>query len=376
MGPSSATGTVSPPWTRFRSANGRSSAASALGAPSAGSRSSPLLRRRQQPASSQPSSAARATPRRPRAGRCSAAHRRAGRPSPHVPEPSATVTASSDAAPFRTAVGPFRRIRPPLPRSSCPAAREMPASISVRALGTTAVAAVTDAGALLGTRAILVRELRALDLACSRFRPDSELQLLNESRGDPRRSQPAPLERARGGARGGAPDRRPRRSDRRARDAPRRLRPHLRAGPAPRRRARAGAVRRRLGAGRRSSSIRSAGRRAFPPASSSTSARPPRRSPPTGSPRWPRRPPAPARSSRSAGTSLSPARLPPAAGWWRSTTTTRPRPEATRARVAVEAGGLASSGIRVRRWRTAAGRAPPHPRPAHRAPGARRRGRP
>lgn len=55
----------------------------------------------------------------------------------------------------------------------------MPASISVRALGTTAVAAVAEPDALLAARAILLRELRALDLACSRFRPDSELRLLN-----------------------------------------------------------------------------------------------------------------------------------------------------------------------------------------------------
>jgi thiamine biosynthesis lipoprotein len=58
----------------------------------------------------------------------------------------------------------------------------VPASITLRALGTTAVAAVTEPDALLATRAILLRELRALDLACSRFRPDSELQLLNGGR--------------------------------------------------------------------------------------------------------------------------------------------------------------------------------------------------
>lgn len=55
----------------------------------------------------------------------------------------------------------------------------MAPSVSVRALGTTAVAAVTRADALPVTRGILLRELRALDLACSRFRPDSELLLLH-----------------------------------------------------------------------------------------------------------------------------------------------------------------------------------------------------
>jgi thiamine biosynthesis lipoprotein len=61
----------------------------------------------------------------------------------------------------------------------------MSASISLRALGTTAVAAVTEPDALLEARAILLRELRALDLACSRFRPDSELHALNRAEGAP-----------------------------------------------------------------------------------------------------------------------------------------------------------------------------------------------
>jgi len=59
----------------------------------------------------------------------------------------------------------------------------MPASITLRALGTTATAAVTDPGCLPDARATLVRELRALDLACSRFRPDSELHALNAAAG-------------------------------------------------------------------------------------------------------------------------------------------------------------------------------------------------
>jgi thiamine biosynthesis lipoprotein len=61
----------------------------------------------------------------------------------------------------------------------------MPASVTIRALGTTAVAAVTEPDALPAARAVLIRELRALDLACSRFRDDSELRRLNDSRGVP-----------------------------------------------------------------------------------------------------------------------------------------------------------------------------------------------
>lgn len=62
----------------------------------------------------------------------------------------------------------------------------MTASFSVRALGTTALAAVTEVAALREARAILLRELRAFDLACSRFRSDSELESVNRSAGAPR----------------------------------------------------------------------------------------------------------------------------------------------------------------------------------------------
>jgi thiamine biosynthesis lipoprotein len=64
-------------------------------------------------------------------------------------------------------------------------ARDVPATVTIRALGTTATAALTDPAGLLLARARLVRELRALDLACSRFREDSELQRLNRSGGRP-----------------------------------------------------------------------------------------------------------------------------------------------------------------------------------------------
>jgi FAD:protein FMN transferase len=49
--------------------------------------------------------------------------------------------------------------------------------------GTTAVLLVTEADALDQARALADRELAAVDLACSRFRPDSELTALNEAGG-------------------------------------------------------------------------------------------------------------------------------------------------------------------------------------------------
>ena len=61
----------------------------------------------------------------------------------------------------------------------------MSAEVSVRALGTTATAVVVDPDALLAARAVLLHDLRALDIACSRFRDDSELQLANANAGRP-----------------------------------------------------------------------------------------------------------------------------------------------------------------------------------------------
>ncbi len=52
-----------------------------------------------------------------------------------------------------------------------------------RALGTSVVLRVSEAGALAAARAMLVAELAATDLACSRFRPDSELEALNAAPG-------------------------------------------------------------------------------------------------------------------------------------------------------------------------------------------------
>jgi thiamine biosynthesis lipoprotein len=51
------------------------------------------------------------------------------------------------------------------------------------ALGTTAVVIVADADASAATRAVVEAQIAATDVACSRFRPDSELSLLNRSAG-------------------------------------------------------------------------------------------------------------------------------------------------------------------------------------------------
>jgi thiamine biosynthesis lipoprotein ApbE len=69
-------------------------------------------------------------------------------------------------------------------------AREMharPLSTTARssweALGTSAVLQVTDLRALARARAIVKRELDLIDRACSRFRPDSDLQRVNTAQG-------------------------------------------------------------------------------------------------------------------------------------------------------------------------------------------------
>ncbi len=64
-----------------------------------------------------------------------------------------------------------------------------PSRLSLHALGTLAVLATTDPHALPPARRIMVRALRRLDLACSRFRRDSELVALNQAAG----GRPAPV---------------------------------------------------------------------------------------------------------------------------------------------------------------------------------------
>jgi thiamine biosynthesis lipoprotein len=65
-----------------------------------------------------------------------------------------------------------------------------PASFSLRALGSTALVATARAAELPVARAQLVRALRALDLACSRFRVDSELAAVNVAAGEPVAASP------------------------------------------------------------------------------------------------------------------------------------------------------------------------------------------
>jgi FAD:protein FMN transferase len=60
-------------------------------------------------------------------------------------------------------------------------------SDSFGAFGTSAALLVTDRASLGDARAIVEREIAAIDLACSRFRPDSELSRLNRARGCPTR---------------------------------------------------------------------------------------------------------------------------------------------------------------------------------------------
>jgi thiamine biosynthesis lipoprotein len=65
-----------------------------------------------------------------------------------------------------------------------------PATFSLRALGTTALVVVAEPEALPSARRTLLRQLRAVDLACSRFRPDSDLVKLNHAGGAARRVGP------------------------------------------------------------------------------------------------------------------------------------------------------------------------------------------
>ncbi len=54
-----------------------------------------------------------------------------------------------------------------------------------RALGTTASVFVAEPGAIVGARELLEAELDRIDVACSRFRSDSELTRVNEAGGEP-----------------------------------------------------------------------------------------------------------------------------------------------------------------------------------------------
>ena len=63
------------------------------------------------------------------------------------------------------------------------ASRALPPSSSWRALGTRVTVFVNEPKALREVRALVTGQLAELDLACSRFRDDSELVRLNRSAG-------------------------------------------------------------------------------------------------------------------------------------------------------------------------------------------------
>jgi FAD:protein FMN transferase len=68
------------------------------------------------------------------------------------------------------------------------------ASVSFPALGTTASLFVTETGAIVRARCLLEDELSAIDRACSRFRPDSELSRVNAADGRPFKASDSFLE--------------------------------------------------------------------------------------------------------------------------------------------------------------------------------------
>ena len=100
--------------------------------------------------------------------------------------------------------------------------------------GTTATLVVSEPAAVPVARAVADTELAAVDQACSRFRPDSELSRLNAAGGGPRRQRPVRADPRRGAARGPA-DRRRRRPDLRRAAGRHRLRPRFRAADGGRR---------------------------------------------------------------------------------------------------------------------------------------------
>ncbi len=65
-----------------------------------------------------------------------------------------------------------------------------PETRSLKALGTTAVVAVTDPCRADNAERVLRQELERIDITCSRFRDDSELSSLNRCGGDARRVSP------------------------------------------------------------------------------------------------------------------------------------------------------------------------------------------
>ncbi|HXQ90653.1 MAG TPA: FAD:protein FMN transferase [Acidimicrobiales bacterium] len=68
-----------------------------------------------------------------------------------------------------------------------PETHDQPALRTMRAIGTTAIVTVTEPGAIDRAEAVLRDELVAIDVTCSRFRPDSELSDLHRGNGERRK---------------------------------------------------------------------------------------------------------------------------------------------------------------------------------------------
>jgi len=85
--------------------------------------------------------------------------------------------------PASTASGAIPSVAEPHGRDKARAQTTTLARAGWEALGTSVVLLVDDPGALATARAIVERELRAIDRACSRFRPDSDLQRANAGAG-------------------------------------------------------------------------------------------------------------------------------------------------------------------------------------------------
>jgi FAD:protein FMN transferase len=104
----------------------------------------------------------------------------------------------------------------------------MTADVAFPVFGTTGVLIVTEPAALARARAIADAQLAAVDLACSRFRPDSELSRLNQALGELTHVSELFATLIAGGAARGRAHRRRRRSDLRRGARRRWLRPRFR----------------------------------------------------------------------------------------------------------------------------------------------------
>jgi len=91
-----------------------------------------------------------------------------------TPPASRRPSASTKARPVRTSASAITLARPAVPSV---------AGSTVSALGTFCSVLVTEPALLGEARQLLARQLAAIDLACSRFRPDSELTALNRACG-------------------------------------------------------------------------------------------------------------------------------------------------------------------------------------------------